>query len=353
MSRRWTEEEIKFVKQNASLLSNKELSSRLVRSESAIKNFLHTLNLPNRQNLWSNEEDELLCSLYKNKLDKQLLQHFPNRTRLSVHTRATCLGLTDQQIWDEKEIQILKEGYATTALKDLVKLLPNRTKKTILNRASVLGVSQPFGEKQRIYVDDAFFTKLTILNCYYAGLLAADGNISGNNITISLQRGDKYYLEVFAYHLDYAGNIKDYTKLQKSGFVSHFSTLSFTSKKIVEDLERHFYLIPNKTFILKSPNITDTDMIKAFIIGLYDGDGSIVKAIDNRDRLILYGCQALLEWVKSIFDSLYSSHRYTSKVNKSNRSNSYTYEVSGERATRIITDLKKIDVPHFVRKWGK
>jgi hypothetical protein len=352
MGRKWIDEEISFIKDNASSLTNKELAIKLSRSESAIKNFVHTLSLPNRQNKWSAEKDEKLRIIYRGKLDPEILEQFPNRTRLSIHTRAVRLNLTEQCLWTEEEKRLLTSVYRDLPTGDLTHLFTNRTKGAIVARSQILHVSLPRGEKQRYSLDDTFFDTPNIKNCYYAGLLAADGNVYKNRIKISLQRLDRTYLEKFAHALSYKGNLKDSERIKKTGTHIKLTTLVFTSKNIVQKLGSIFNIVPNKTFILEPPHLEDTALIKCFIVGLIDGDGSVGVTSDNRARLSLYGCERMLTWVKLIFDKLYPSPtRYTARVNKSPRSNSYVYDVSGKRATMIIDDLKTLDIPKFQRKW--
>jgi hypothetical protein len=352
MGRRWTHEEISFITENAPFLTNKDLAIKLARSESAIRNFTHKLSVPNRQNKWSPEEDGRLKKLYNGKLDHGLLEQFPNRTRLAIHTRATRLNLTEQHLWTEGETDLLKSVYRKLSTNDLIHIFPNRSKGAILLRSQMIHASLPRGEKRRYPVNDTFFDTPNPINCYYAGLLAADGNISKNRVRISLQRLDKKYLLEFMAALSYKGKLLDIERTSKTGKLIKSTILSFTSQNIVHKLGSIFNIIPNKTFRLEPPYLNDLTLIKCFIVGLVDGDGSIGLTYDNRTRFSLYGCEKLLTWVKFIFDKIYPSPtRYTAKVNKSPCSNSYVYDVSGRRANMIIDDLKNLDIPKFERKW--
>ena len=82
-------------------------------------------------------------------------------------------------------------------------------------------------------VNDSFFSTVTEVNSYYAGFIAADGNINKNhpNLTISLAEKDKKFLEKFLVNLDSNYPIRCY---KSNGFP--ISSVIITSRQICNDL---------------------------------------------------------------------------------------------------------------------
>jgi len=125
------------------------------------------------------------------------------------------------------------------------------------------------GMYRQISVDDNAFSELTPSSCYWAGFIAADGNVQqGNYLNIKLKGIDAKHLEKFGQFSKFDGNVSirhnekwDYCKI------------AFRSRKIVDDLCENFSIIPNKSLVLQPPHIDDLELIRHFIRGYFDGDG--------------------------------------------------------------------------------
>lgn len=110
---------------------------------------------------------------------------------------------------------------------------------------------------------------------YILGLIYADGyvgNESYNNIVIGLN--DKEIIYKIASILEYTGPIR---KSKKGGYENSKESyvLNFSSKIMAEDL-RKLGLYPNKSLTLNElPSLSNT-LIRHFIRGYFDGDGTIV-----------------------------------------------------------------------------
>lgn len=145
--------------------------------------------------------------------------------------------------------------------------------------------------KRKHEINDYFFSNITLLTCYYAGFIAADGNIYKNNLTISLARKDRKILERFLTDCKSNYLIKDF--LIKNRFEA--SCVTIVSKQIIDDLYCNFNIIPNKSLTLQSPNLKNKEAIDAFIIGYIDGDGSIsYSKIRNELQISLIGTNEML-----------------------------------------------------------
>ena len=123
-------------------------------------------------------------------------------------------------------------------------------------------------------INDNFFEEINPKTAYWAGFIAADGNISKSNnaLTITLVDSDSEQLERFL-----KDTAADYqvTHFERNG--NAFCTIHTVSQKMADDLNNNYNIIPAKSLILKAPNIDweDKESIDAYIIGLIDGDGTI------------------------------------------------------------------------------
>ena len=123
---------------------------------------------------------------------------------------------------------------------------------------------------------------------YWAGFLAADGNITNNSTRCELAIIDQNHVEKLANFGATDKNItintrkpvqiRDYEiKTRKS------ASISFYSKQIVKDLENNFGIVPAKSLIYNLPEkMWDHENIRHFIRGYIDGDGSWFKITKNK-----------------------------------------------------------------------
>jgi hypothetical protein len=139
----------------------------------------------------------------------------------------------------------------------------------------------------RIYVDETVFDKIdTEEKAYWLGFIFADGNISDAyklkektkksiyRIEVSLKSDDINHLEKLKEFLKWQGTVK----INKTNFSRcDRCRLYFNNKHIWETLNS-YGCTPRKSLTLKFPNLTifnDKNLIKDFIRGYIDGDGSI------------------------------------------------------------------------------
>lgn len=146
--------------------------------------------------------------------------------------------------------------------------------------------------------ENCFSTCSTPKACYWLGVMYTDGYISKasqytNYFGLSVQEGDKEWIEKFKEFLHYSGEIHHYN-VGSTGYKpgSPYVRLLIGNSKIVQDLE-HFGVVEHKTTkINKLPEIPYLD---DFIRGVVDGDGSLRKAAPdlricgNYDFLVAIG----------------------------------------------------------------
>lgn len=122
---------------------------------------------------------------------------------------------------------------------------------------------------------------------YILGLLYADGSnsIAKSTVAISLQEEDINILESIR---NIVGSSKpleylDYSNKHDFGYsYKNQYRLLFFSKHMCDTLQQ-IGMIPNKSLKLKFPNI-DKELYRHFIRGYFDGDGSLVQQIKNKNN---------------------------------------------------------------------
>ena len=163
---------------------------------------------------------------------------------------------------------------------------------------------------RRYEVDHNFFNNIdTEEKAYWLGFIYADGfvsNIKGTTsrkVGISLAEIDKQHLEKFNASLESTYPIGEYTV--SGGYLEgvKYCRVLLTSNQLFDDLVRHG-CVEHKTSILEKPNIDDK-LIKHFIRGYVDGDGSITKI--NREcygyeyGLNIVGTDSMLTFISEHF----------------------------------------------------
>ena len=128
----------------------------------------------------------------------------------------------------------------------------------------------------RYKLNESFFENIdNEQKAYILGLLYADGYVGNehfNNIVLQLKDGEM--IEQIAKVLDFTGTIR---KSKKGGFKNSKVgyVLNFSSEIMANSL-RNIGLYPNKSLTLNNiPNMPES-LLRHFIRGYFDGDGSII-----------------------------------------------------------------------------
>jgi len=206
--------------------------------------------------------------------------------------------------------------------------------------------------KKKVFFTEDFFETPNLLNCYWAGFIAADGNVKKDKQELSIQISDKDYehLKSFAESIKFTGKISRYTR--KNGIT--MCNAHFNSEKLVDDLEKNFNIIPQKTFKLIPPNIEEKELIDAFMVGYIDGDGCITTR--KKYGTLGFDIRSTIElnnWFLKRIEEVCEDKINAKLQIEDNSKNHSRFKIQSSKSEKVLRYLNKIDVPKLQRKWGK
>lgn len=134
--------------------------------------------------------------------------------------------------------------------------------------------------KSTIVINHNAFSEITKESAYWAGFLAADGNLR------KMHR--KYWgVRVYLAEVDIDHLYKFQAFLQSGHKVSHSevynrASLEFCSEQIGKDLQDKYLLTERKSLTLEFPELPD-GVLPDFIRGYFEGDGCICETFTNKN----------------------------------------------------------------------
>jgi hypothetical protein len=205
-------------------------------------------------------------------------------------------------------------------------------------------------------LNDSLFSSYTILSCYIAGVLAADGCVVNDRlISLTVSEKDLDYLNDLVNAIGFTGNINGPYKSVIDGREFYHYQLSVSSKKWVSDLYNNFNITQKKTLTLKKPNLNveDKKTVLSFIAGYIDGDGSIGQYSNKNGhqyaKISVCGTKEILDWVK---ETLSEFGYKPAGVYKIKSAKCYQMAINGYEAVRLYKEINKLGLPLNKRKWG-
>lgn len=170
----------------------------------------------------------------------------------------------------ESVLSLYQEGFSTKSIAEKQRI-PYQKVCSAIKRSGLM--RSAYDQIYKIHkIKDDFFEKIDCEEkAYFVGFIYADGYLykRSNRLSISLQNRDIYILERLR-------------KLLKSDVPinpeanKNCSRINFYNKKMYEDLE-HKGLHQNKSFTIQFPSsdIIPNHLMRHFIRGYFDGDGSV------------------------------------------------------------------------------
>lgn len=108
------------------------------------------------------------------------------------------------------------------------------------------------------------FSIMTAEKAWFLGLIFGDGSISKQGYSFTFTSGDKDIICSVNNILGGGSKVFDY---------STYQTISFNSKRLVNELMEIYGLTPNKSKTMKMPFLGDENLVSHFHRGLLDSDG--------------------------------------------------------------------------------
>ena len=188
--------------------------------------------------------------------------------------------------------------------------------------------------RRKYYIYEDFFDVIdTEEKAYALGLYYSDGSISksSNQAAIALQARDRKILDDLS-NLFAGSRPLSFVKYSNKNINWQDQYVFIvTNKKIHDDLIKHG-ATPNKSLTLKFPTTVPDNLIRHFVRGYFDGDGSISK---SEDRCTLIStedfCTKLSTIVKEVLN-INSSILYCHNRNKPTR----TFQVAGRNQVKLF-----------------
>ena len=202
------------------------------------------------------------------------------------------------------------------------------------------------------YQQDIFENIDTAEKAYWLGFLAADGcnyqREHNASIILNVHEKDIKHLEKFKKFCHTNAEIKSYIGYEGFSNQTPMCKITLNSKKISNDLIDKG-ILPNKSLILQPPHILE-EFYKPFILGYFDGDGSISKSSQyNNYSISIQGTKEILTWICEVLD-------WDAKLEKRNinsNNNSYYIRCGGtNKPYQILNQLYNSCEIHLDRKFN-
>lgn len=179
------------------------------------------------------------------------------------------------------------------------------------------------GIKQKI-INKYAFSIWSNEMAYWLGFIAADGSIHKYkpNLCIELKSSDNKQLSKFLKFIDADGIKIHYYERTINEKVKKSCCINVYSEKIKQDLS-NFGIVPKKSYKdIDFLSFVPNECKLAFIIGYFDGDGSISNVNKHKSFLLQFsGNYLLLNSIKDYFLKLYNFNNV--KIKEDKRSNVY------------------------------
>lgn len=177
-------------------------------------------------------------------------------------------------------------------------------------------------------------------SAYWAGFIAADGNIGKDKtyLKVKLSAKDESHLLKLCDFIERDRLLyTEFTRLADK--VYECKNLVVTSRMIVDDLYRKYNIEPNKTYHLKIPISMPAKLIRHYIRGFMDGDGSIGISRHLRVHFVS-ASEGILEWIRLWF-VICTDSKTLARVRKRRNKTFYEFEFTGTFAKEFLDLIYK------------
>ncbi len=228
-----------------------------------------------------------------------------------VHCKLCELGLTARhRIENNKELIIkdYKDGMPICRIEEKYKHGYSTVSKILKDAKITLRTPEEFNQKYEI--NRKYFEKIdTEDKAYWLGFIYADGCITNGALQMALAKKDREHLQTL---LDCMGSThRIYTDKSQSGYEcnhgpAHTYMIGIKIKELVDNLKQ-CGITERKSLTTLFPNdgIIPRDLIRHFIRGYFDGDGSMCYNVKRKSwAFSMVGTKEFLEKIKNEIDEL-------------------------------------------------
>lgn len=262
---------------------------------------------------------------------------------------------------EDEKLKICKlwqQGYTATEICKKVESLNGRKPQTLYPVLIKAGLykKKPANDLRRYKVNDHYFDEInTEHKAYWLGFLMADGCVvrtdshkTYNRLEVNLKSSDYMHLKKLNNSLNANYPIKIFNKTNKTlDFDYSIARLRITSSILVSDLIKN-NITPNKTGKEIIPNTVPKKLIKHFIRGFLDGDGTITV---NKTSGF---CSSSITIIEEINNFIYKELNMKCNILKSNDNVPiYTISYSSKKSKILLDYLYKDSKIYLDRKYKR
>lgn len=272
--------------------------------------------MPRKTRKLTNEEKEIVLNLLDTKTRKEIAE------TIKVDYSSLKLFLDEQRIpikkqgipfeYYEKIFELYKSGLTLQTIHN--DYFPQYTTDQINYICREAKITRKNG-RQAILNHNYFSIIDTPNKAYWLGFLTADGSIIWNKNTVaisfSLSSEDKYILDLFLKDVESNLSVRTYKRtdgfMKKGHNYREESKIALHSKIMAHDLEK-LNVIPNKSLLLSEIPKINENLLKHYIRGFFDGNGSITHNLSKdkktqRPEVIFYSTESFCNSLKSVLNT--------------------------------------------------
>lgn len=201
---------------------------------------------------------------------------------------------------DEQEKEIAKIYLSGRSTKGIARDLCIPGKDSILGALRRQGIEQRCpSDRNRLYaLDENSFDVINPEVAYWWGFLYADGSISRRSLVLSLKWSDIDHLEKFKMFMKSETPIKKYIRhANEKAYPS--CEIGVTSQHLVDRI-RMLGIVPHRTNFSAVKDNLPEGMIRYWLMGFFDGDGTIHRSAERGTGVGFMGSLELVEWIRAI-----------------------------------------------------
>jgi hypothetical protein len=235
---------------------------------------------------------------------------------------------------DEQEKEIVNVYLSGVSTREISRRMNLPGKDAIIGALRRQGIQQRNpSERNRLYtLDEYAFDLITPEVAYWWGFLYADGCISKRTLVVALKWDDVSHLDKLKSFMKSESPIKKYIR-KVNGTTHYVCHIEFTSQYLVDRLRSLGILLHRTNFGLVINNLPE-DMIRYWILGFFDGDGTIYGKLNKQFCIGFMGSLEVMVWIREHLPFVNKSKR----IYKHIISNVYYLTFSGNNICRTVAE---------------